>query len=511
LFKSVISRVILLNIILLALGIGTLSLFHLHREQSHQIAATQKSARLLLATIEKSIFNSMRLGNSAEVQAILELVGRSHALEGVRIFSPSGQILKSASPEEIGLWASPQDFSLFQQNAKEGVFQSKSGPRVLSMIRPIVSDERCFKCHGYGAKVIGVLNMNFSLSEMYNQLREISQMFVVSTLAIIVLLAAGMSYIMIRLLRKPLEEITGRMWQVEEGDLSVRLTPKNNDEVGRLMLGFNAMVGNLEVAQRELQSMHYQQMERADRLASIGEMAAGLAHEIKNPLAGISGAISVLSDDFAKEDPRREVFDQIQDQIGRLDKTVNDLLNFGRPGEPEFSYADINNLLKQTLLFVAQHPEARHISRLEELSRDLPPVWVDQKQIQQVLLNICINALQAMDGSGMLQVRTETVSHDGKLWVRAEIRDTGPGMAPAVLEQIFTPFYTTKTQGTGLGLPICRQLMENNGGSLQVQSQLGRGSCFILELPVLEKSEILDEGPLEAILSDNASSPTAIT
>jgi signal transduction histidine kinase len=336
--------------------------------------------------------------------------------------------------------------------------------------------------------------MNFSLSEMYTQLREISQMFVVSTLAIIALLAAGISYIMIRLLQRPLDQITRSMWQVEEGNLTVRLAPKNNDEVGRLMLGFNAMVGNLEVAQKELQNLHYQQMERADRLASIGEMAAGLAHEIKNPLAGISGAISVLADDHNEEDPRKDIFGQIQDQIGRLDKTVNDLLYFGRPGEPEFSYADINNLLKQTLLFVAQHPEARNIGRVEELTSQLPPVWVDQKQIQQVLLNICINALQAMDGSGMLSVKTLTVHHDDKIWVRAEIRDNGPGMAPAVLEQIFTPFYTTKTQGTGLGLPICRQLMENNGGTLQVESQLGRGSCFILELPVLENVEILDDG-----------------
>ncbi|PLX86223.1 MAG: histidine kinase [Desulfuromonas sp.] len=498
-FKSVISRVILLNIILLALGIGILSLFHLHREQSHQIAATQNSARLLLATIEKSIFNSMRLGNSAEVQAILELVGHSHALEGVRIFSPSGQILKSADPDEIGHWVSPQDFSLFQQNAKEGVFQSKNGPRVLSMVRPIVSDKRCFKCHGQGRKVIGVLNMNFSLREMYSQLREISQMFVISTLAIIVLLAAGMSYIMIRLLRRPLERITSCMWKVEEGDLTVRMTPKNNDEVGRLMLGFNAMVGNLELAQTELQNCHYQQMERADRLASIGEMAAGLAHEIKNPLAGISGAISVLADDYTADDPRSEVFSQIQDQIGRLDKTVTDLLYFGRPGQPEFSYADLNSLLKQTLLFVAQHPEARNIGRVEELTKNLSPVWVDQKQIQQVLLNVCINALQAMDGSGMLSVETKTVEHDGKAWVRAEIRDNGPGMAPAVLEQIFTPFFTTKTQGTGLGLPICRQLMENNNGTLQVESHLGRGSCFILELPVLENVEIVEGGRVEAL------------
>lgn len=484
-FKSLISRIILFNVLLLALGVGIFTLFHLYREQTHLITTTRHHASMLLGTIEKSIFNSMRLGNTSEVQAILETVGHGHGMTGVRIFNPDGIVMKSANPNELGTHVDEREFSLFRDGKSEGVFQEHRGGRVLSMVRPIVSDERCFKCHGNGRRVIGVLNMNFSLGEMYVQLRETSQMFVISTLIILGFLAAGISVVMIRFLRRPLEKITQCMAQVEDGDLTVRMEAVQDDEIGQLMLGFNSMVDNLSRAKGELERYHYQQMERVDRLASVGEMAAGLAHEIKNPLAGISGAINVLSDDYPEGDQRREVMMQIQNQISRLDKTVNDLLYFGKPGKPEFAFANINDLLKQTLLFVAQHPEAKNVNRIDEMTRDLPSVWIDQKQLQQVVLNIALNAVQAMTEGGMLTVETDRIQNEKGDWVRIRIVDTGPGIAPEVLAKIFTPFFTTKTQGTGLGLPICRQLMENNGGSLEVQSELGRGTEFTLLLPVL--------------------------
>jgi signal transduction histidine kinase len=486
-FKSLISRIILFNVLLLALGVGIFTLFHLYREQAHLIGTTRHHANMLLGTIEKSIFNSMRMGNTSEVQAILETVGHGYGINGVRIFNPEGVILKSADPGEIGTFVNAHGLALFNQNLTEGVFQGKKGGRVLSLVRPIVSDESCLRCHGNARRVIGVLNMDFSLAEMYQQLRESSQLFMVSTLLILAGLAVGISVVMIRFLRRPLEKITRCMAQVEEGDLTVRMYPVQNDEIGQLMNGFNSMVGHLSQAQNELEKYHYQQMERVDRLASVGEMAAGLAHEIKNPLAGISGAISVLSDDYPEGDQRREIMMQIQTQIGRLDKTVNDLLYFGKPGSPEFLFTDINDLLKQTLMFVAQHPESRNITRVDEMTHDLPPVWIDRKQIQQVILNISLNAMQAMADGGVLTVETDLFQKDKKSWVRIRVTDTGPGIAPEIRVKIFVPFFTTKTQGTGLGLPICRQLMENNGGSLSVESELGKGTEFTLLLPVPEE------------------------
>ena len=489
-FKSLISRVIILNILLLTIVIGTFTLFHIRREQKHLVSATRESAELLLATIEHSIFNSMRVGNSENVQKVLEMVGRSQRLTNIRIFHPDGTILKSAHPQEIGRLLNTYDFALFQNGRSDGIFRV-NGEEVLGIIKPIVSDERCFLCHGGGRKVIGVLNLNFSLADTSRKLRDSSLAFMISTAFIILLLSAGVSFILLRFVKRPIQNISDKMAQVEDGDLSVRLVPLYSDEVGSLMKSFNSMVVNLEKAKQELQHCHYQQMERADRLASVGEMATGLAHEIKNPLAGISGAISVLADDFPEADPRKEIVRQVLEQIKRLDKTATDLLFFGRPGKPAFAFTDINVLVKNTLFFVSQHPEARNIHYHKELTRDLPAIWVDEKQIQQVLLNIIINAVQAMSGGGTLTIQTELRTDRGKSWVRVLITDSGKGIAPEELDRIFVPFHTTKTQGTGLGLPICRQLMEQHQGTIGVESRMGEGTTFIIELPVVEGQPII--------------------
>lgn len=490
-FRSLLSRVIILSVLLLMVGVGSFSLLHIRREQSHLLNATRESAELLLSTIEKSIFSSMRVGNSEDVQAILELVGRSHQLTNVRIFHPDGTVLKSARPQEIGGRLVTPDLALFKNNQTEGIFRVQ-GEEVLAMIKPIYSDERCFLCHGFGRKVIGVLNLNFSLAETTERLADSTHFFLATSGLILLLLSMGITFILYRFVKGPIHDMAEKMIQVENGDLSVRLQPRYTDEVGSLMNSFNSMVDKLEKAKEELEQYHYQQMARADRLASVGEMATGIAHEIKNPLAGIKGAISVIFDDFEPEDPRREVVSQILDQIGRLDKTATDLLYFGKPSKPEFTFVDVNNLVKETLFFISQHPEARNIHRVKELTRNLPAVWVDPKQMQQVLFNIILNAMQAMKEGGTLTIETDLDERGGDRFIQIRIGDTGKGIPPDQLERIFVPFFTTKTQGTGLGLPICRQLVEQHGGRIQVQSKEGDGTTFILELPVKKDQPTLE-------------------
>lgn len=488
-FNSLISRVILLNVLLLVLGVGTFAMYHLQREQGHLIGVHRESAKLVLSTIERSIYHSMSIGDSANVQSMLEKVGSGGKLRGVDIFDPNGLILRSSGPQRLGQQIPQNALELFRQLKNEGVYEAADGTQVLTVQQPILADQRCVECHAIDEGVIGVLSLDFSLAHMTEQLRETSTIFVHSTLVNLIALALAISFIMSRMLRGPLEKITAGMSQVEAGDLTVRMPDRVNDEVGQLMYGFNSMVTNLEQAQAELQQCHYQQMERAERLASVGEMAAGLAHEIKNPLAGIGGAIDVLADDYPADDPRREIMCEIQKQVKRLNKTVTDLLYFGKPGEPEFTYVDINSLVKQTQLFAAQHPDAKNVNWIEELTRNLPLVWGDQKQIQQVLLNVMINGLQAMKGGGVLTVQTEIFSQDDRTMIRVDIRDTGPGISDEEMKNIFTPFYTSKTEGTGLGLSICCRLMTANGGALRVASQIGHGTCFTLELPSAAERE----------------------
>ena len=484
-FNSLISRVILLTIMLLSTGIGIFTLFHIQREEAHLIDATRESAELLLATVEKSIFTSMSMGNSGDVQSILEHVGRNPHLAGLRIFHPDGTILKSSYPFEIGRQANSDDLSLFVNNRQSGIFQVGDEP-VLGMIRPIRTDRRCFVCHGDGERIVGVLSINYSLEEMMVQIGETSTFFLGSTIIVVLLLSAGISFLMIRFVKRPIQKMAAKMALVEEGDLTVRMKSKYNDEIGVLMHNFNSMVVNLAKAKSELEQFHYKQMARADRLASVGEMATGIAHEIKNPLAGISGAITVIADDFEEADPKREIVREVLEQIKRLDKTVNDLLYFGRPGTPEFNLIDMNELVKTTLFFTSQHPESMNIHRIKELTKTLPPVCADEKQVQQVLFNVILNAIQAMPGGGTLRIETDQVWHNGTHFVQVQIIDSGKGISTEELEEIFVPFHTTKTQGTGLGLPICRQLMAQNDGSITVTSKVGEGTTVTIELPATE-------------------------
>jgi signal transduction histidine kinase len=474
--------VILLNILLMAVGIGIFTLINVRREQVHLIESNQVTANLLLATIEKSIFTAMKNGDSPQVQQIIEVVGKGDRLLNLRIFHPDGTILKSANPSEIGRQVNPADFNLFQAGRSEATFRV-NGRNALTIIRPILTDERCYLCHGVGRRVVGVLNMNFDLTETIQLLHESANTSFSSMLILLSLFSLGITFILLRFVRQPIQEMAAKMAKVENGDLSVRLNPRNRDEMGQLMGSFNSMVDNLEQTKIELEKYHYQQMERADRLAAVGEMSTGIAHEIKNPLACISGAISVLADDYDVNDPRREVVTKVLEQISRLDKTATDLLAFGKPGTPEFSYVDINELLKKTLFFVAQHPEARNVERILELTRELPPVWIDIKQIQQVFFNIIINAIQAMPDGGSLTLTTDSIQRADSELVRVTIRDTGKGIEAEVLAKIFVPFFTTKTQGTGLGLPICRQLVEHNHGSIEVESSCQQGTTFSILLP----------------------------
>jgi signal transduction histidine kinase len=480
-FKTLTGRILLLSLLLFTVAIGAVTLLYIRREHVNITRSGRETAELMLTVIERSITSSMRVGNSRDVQAILETVGRGPDLAAVRIFNTEGRILKSSDPHEIGRHVNPHELATYQRGETHNVFTSTSG-NLLGAIKPIWSESQCAPCHGRGRKVLGILNVDYSLTALEDQMYDSTRFLGLSMLLMIGLLTSGVLLIFERFVRLPLMRIANKMALVEAGDLTARLE-SGDDEVGQLMASFNSMVDKLNQAHAELQQCHYQQMERADRLASVGEMSAGIAHEIKNPLAAISGAITVLADDFAEDDPRREVVAKVLEQIARLDKAATDLLYFGKPGKPAFAWVDTNELLKQTLFFVAQHPEARNVHQVQELTRNLPPVWVDEKQLQQVFFNIIINAIQAMKAGGTLLIQTDLrQTHDEQV-VSVLIGDSGPGIPANDLERVFQPFYTTKTQGTGLGLAICRQLMEQQGGTIRVVSKLGEGTRVTIELP----------------------------
>jgi two-component system NtrC family sensor kinase len=472
-----------ISICLLVFGIGTFAFVTLLREQMQLINSARESSELLLNTIERSVYNSMRIGSTADVQVILEMVGQNEKLVGVRIFHPHGVILKSSHPAEVGRVVDERDFRLFMDNKREGVFTLDGHGEVLGMVKPIYNDRQCNICHGSKTRIIGILNVNYSLVETRKRIVELTKLFVISTIAIIGFLSLAISLVMLKFVKKPLSQVAKNMAKVEAGDLSVRMTSQGKDEIGRLIVSFDSMVERLDLAKKELDALHFQQMERADRLASVGEMAAGIAHEIKNPLTGIAAAITVIKDDFTPEDSRVIIINEVLEQVSRLDKTVNDLLFFGKPTVAEPACTDVNNALRKILIFASQHSGGKNIEKRLELAEGLPPVYVDAKQMQQVFLNLFLNAVQAMQDGGTLTVQSGLKNVDGSDLVEIRVTDTGQGIPLQILDKIFTPFFTTKAQGTGLGLAISHRLIAQQGGRLSVVSEDGKGTTFTVELP----------------------------
>jgi signal transduction histidine kinase len=482
-FKSLTTRIIVTTITLLVAGIFTYAFFNVRHQQDMLIDTARESTELLLHTVESSIYNTMHLGNVQDVGSILSMVGQHNQLLGVRIFHPHGVILRSSIPNEVGRSVSTNDYNLYQNPKHFGIFSLPPHGDVLAMVKPIYNEVACHPCHGTKARVIGILNINYSLQRTKMQMLDASRNFIISSVVITAFLAGAISFILLRSVKKPLDNMIETMAKVENGDFAVRIEYKGRDEIGRLIVSFNSMVDRLDGAKKELELLHFQQLERADRLASIGEMAAGIAHEIKNPLAGISAAVSIIKDDMDRDDPRESILGEVLQQVQRLDKSVNDLLFFGKPSLPDFNCVDINTVLATTLKFASQHRGGGNIEQKLDLEPELPPVYADEKQMQQVFLNIILNAFQAMTNGGVLSICTSRVLKNNSEFVRIDFSDTGLGIPPQILEKIFTPFYTTKAQGTGLGLPICSKLIHLHKGDIRVSSDHDNGTVFTVELP----------------------------
>jgi signal transduction histidine kinase len=254
-----------------------------------------------------------------------------------------------------------------------------------------------------------------------------------------------------------------------------------------LRTGFFLLVGVCmgvvsEQARRRREALEQQQEQlvRSDRLATVGELAAGLAHELRNPLAGIAGALHVLAGRLAPDDPSRALLADVQAQIVRMDKTLTDLLQHARPAQPQMVVLDINGLLEHSLRFLPRG----NVEVVRQFDESLPPLEGDPHLLHQAFLNVLVNARQAMPQGGRLTLRTRLERPGGRA-VQVLISDTGVGIAPEHLGRIFQPFFTTKSQGTGLGLAIAARVIEGHGGRIEVDSAPGRGTTFTIALPVM--------------------------
>jgi signal transduction histidine kinase len=282
------------------------------------------------------------------------------------------------------------------------------------------------------------------------------------------------------LIQRPMVELQEKMEQVSEGNLDVKVSfAGRNDEIGDLGRNFNHMMQQLRESREEIELLHRTQMSRAEHMATLGELAAGLAHEIRNPLAGIAGVIEIVGRDLPSTSPARAVVKDVRQEIARINRTLTDLLETARPHPPQIRQSDLNTTAEHAVMLARQQVFSKPIKIELQKALNLPDVEHDSDQIHQVLLNLLLNAVQALDGAGTVSVEIGAQDDYASLLVS----DTGRGIAPQHISNIFRPFYTTKGNGTGLGLSLARRIVEEHHGRIEVSSVVGKGSEFTVLLP----------------------------
>ena len=489
--RSLNLKINLAVVVILAVVLGGSALITISAQNRQSIENTKAQARILAQTLTSIIRIDMEGRCQKDVMKVIRMMGQFQDIETLRIFDADGLIMHSADPGEIGRQVDEIVYNVFQSPDRSKPFNSEEkGHRSFCMVEVMYNEPRCYTCHDPGKEIVGVLEVCLSMAKTEGQISHNARFMLASTLITVLLVTAAISLLNTLMVNRPIRSLVHTMKRAEDGNLDARVQIRKEDELGRLGTSFNSMISRLGEASREVERLHREQMMRAERLASIGEMAASVAHEIKNPLAGLAGATQVLSNSFGSEDPRFTVVQEMLKLTDRLDKTIRDLLSFARESEPKWKLENLNDVVEETVFFAAREAGGAKGEVAVKLDPEMPNLSMDPQQLQQVLFNLIINARQAVGSNGSVWVSTSAAptlemepGFPGPSFVEVSVRDDGPGIAPDKLGEIFKPFFTTKNQGTGLGLPISRKIVEAHGGLLQVRSTPGEGATFYVWLP----------------------------
>ncbi len=444
-------------------------------------------------SIKYNLMILMLEGKFDQIQNMIEGLSQSRRIQELRIFTPdNGVIVVSSKPGEIGRKTTEEEFLRFlQQRSPEPFTVTKDNTLYIARILPIENTPICHRCHQKDVPVLCVLDIKFSMAEpLWNIKNLLINHLIFSALGII-LFSLVFWLIVIKLIDEPLDAVMEAIQDIEDGNYDKQVAIKRLDIIGKLSEKFNNMVSKINEARKEVDKYHDEQMKRASQMALTGEIASGLAHEIKNPLACISSALQVVDQELDEKSENKPIINEVLNQVRKLDTTVKKILEFAKPAKPVKKSGNINNVLNDTLFLVTQVANAKNIRVRTSFDPGLKNICGDGKLLRQVFLNISLNGIEAMGDSGTLDISTQMVIREEragrKEYVEVRIADSGAGITPENLQNIFDPFFTTKEKGTGLGLSISMQIIQEHGGIIEVDSVPGTGTTFKICFPPLKE------------------------
>lgn len=491
--------------------------------------------------LKRSTRHAMLLNRKEDVDEIVAAVGRQPGVAGVRIYDKRGRIIVSSDATEVGRQVDMQaEACIICHDQKEPlrsvpvttrqrVYKHPNGERILGLINPIENEPECTSCHVHRPEqtILGVLDVKMSLATADAQLAAVKRRMIAAMLLMSVLLgtvSAAFIYFMVRL---PVQRLIAGTQRISQGDLATRVRIDTHDEVGELAAAFNRMTANLEHAQEEItewsNTLERKVVEKTaelgraqrhilhmEKMASLGKLAATVAHELNNPLAGILTYAHLVERELGRGDlsaaEREELasyLNLVQKESARCGQIVKNLLLFARRSGARFAPHHLNEIADRSFMLVQHHIQMAGLKLEQTRLPGDDQVLCDGDQIQQALVALLVNAVEAMPEGGTLSVRLTPAggagAADATAEVLIEISDTGTGIPADILPHIFEPFFTTKEggNGLGLGLAVVYGIIQRHGGRIEVDSRPGAGTTFrihLLRQPALKEPSAEGEG-----------------
>jgi two-component system NtrC family sensor kinase len=515
--RSIGAKLIVVVGIILIAAIGIFAYVNIASQKRQLTDEVMRSAFRISETIRRSIRYDMLRNESESAHRIIETIGQQDGLERIRVFNKDGKIMFSTDKSEIGHEVDKKAEACYACHTAEKpleklntpersrIFKSKKEHRVLGVISAIYNEKDCYvpDCHIHpqGQKVLGVLDTGMSLAEVDKDLKSATNKMIVFAVIAFLIISITIGISINRLVSRPVKELAQATKKVAEGDLGHTIPSKSDDEIGELASAFNHMILDLKVADEKLvdwgktleQKVKQRteelrktqnQLIQSEKVASLGKLAAGVAHEINSPLTGILTYSSLLHKAKKDEDPEKEDLEVIVNETNRCKKIVKGLLDFARQTEPQKALADVNEVIEKSLDLISHQANLLNIKIEKDISPHLPKIMIDAGQIQQVSINILLNAIEAMPEGGSLSISSGIEEE----MIAIRFTDSGIGIPEENLSKVFDPFFTTKKigKGTGLGLSVSYGIIDKHQGKLEVESRVGKGTTFIAKLPLKE-------------------------
>ncbi|MGB9432677.1 MAG: ATP-binding protein [Candidatus Acidiferrum sp.] len=533
--RSLSGKLLILLVSSMALVFGVLGYLNIQLHRRHLERDALADAARTSSVIKRNTSYYMLRNQRDGLYHIITEMADEPGMVRIRIINDQGRISFSSDPSEITKFVDrnmrAQDIAPSNGNAIDlanlkqsfRTYRLPDNQRALRVIDPIENSPDCSsaECHAHPAeaKTLGILDTNISLASSERNVAESTHQVLIYTVLAVLGVAILISAFVRRMLGGPLRALTEGTHRLGSGDLGYQIPIQSSGELQDLANSFNTMSSQIQDAHNEINAWNrtleerveqktrelsgaQEEMLRVERMASIGKLAAVVAHEINNPLAGILTYSKLLKKRLSRESqPNAEnisMLDLMESESRRCGEIVKNLMTFARPTSMNREPSDLNAVIDRCVRLVQHQLTLKNIELHLDLNQDLPAVRCDPGQIEQVILALVMNAIDALSNGGNLSLASRKSADSESLQV--EVRDDGVGMPRDVLAKMFEPFFTTKEhgRGLGLGLAISRNIVDRHGGRIDVASEPGHGTAFTITLPI-QSSVPLKSGPVGTV------------